>query len=91
VLAGEQTREQALQSYHQFSAGHALQFRWMLRVQRLLPRVAPRVLGSGLRQMGRKRFIDWSFGHYLNIAHPDFAAPGAAGAPRGIVPLPAGA
>jgi len=22
--------------------------------------------------MQAKRFIDWSFGHYLDIAHPDF-------------------
>jgi hypothetical protein len=22
--------------------------------------------------MQAKRFIDWSFGHYLNVAHPDF-------------------
>jgi hypothetical protein len=46
----------------------------MLRVQRLVPRVAPRVLGAGLRAMDNKRFVDWAFGHYLNVAHPDFAA-----------------
>jgi hypothetical protein len=22
--------------------------------------------------MAHKRFVDWSVGHYLNIAHPDF-------------------
>ncbi len=26
--------------------------------------------------MGNKRFVDWSFGHYLNVAHPEFAAAG---------------
>jgi hypothetical protein len=26
--------------------------------------------------MSHKRFVDWSFGHYLNVAHPDFAAAG---------------
>jgi len=46
----------------------------MLRVQRLVPRVAPRLLGPSLRAMGSKRFLDWSFGHYLGIAHPDFVA-----------------
>jgi flavin-dependent dehydrogenase len=72
VVAGEQPLEQALARYHQFSAAHARPFRWMLRVQRLIPRVAPRLLGRALDGMSNKRFVDWSFGHYLNIAHPDF-------------------
>jgi digeranylgeranylglycerophospholipid reductase len=80
VLSGDQTHEQALARYHRFSAAHAFHFRWMLRMQRLVPRVAPRLLGPSLRAMGSKRFLDWSFGHYLGIAHPDFVA-GAA--PRG--------
>jgi flavin-dependent dehydrogenase len=73
VHAGEQTREQALTRYHEFSAGHALAFRWLLRVQRTVPRVAPRVLAPALGAMGSKRFVDWSFNHYLEIAHPRFA------------------
>ncbi|HZE04884.1 MAG TPA: NAD(P)/FAD-dependent oxidoreductase, partial [Solirubrobacteraceae bacterium] len=76
VISGEQTRAQALARYHHFSASHAMPFRWMLRVQRLIPRIAPRVLAPGLRAMSAKRFVDWSFGHYLNIAHPSFAAAG---------------
>ncbi len=76
VLDGSQTREQALDRYHRFSASHAMPFRWMLRVQRLVPRIAPRVLAPGLRAMGAKRFVDWSFNHYLDIAHPAFAAAG---------------
>ena len=69
-----------LHRYHAFSAAHARPFRWMLRVQRLIPRVAPRVLGGGLRAIERKRFIDWAFDHYLRVAHPDFVA--AARRPR---------
>ena len=46
----------------------------MLRVQRLIPRIAPRLLGRGLEAMQSKRFVDWSFGHYLRIAHPDVVA-----------------
>jgi flavin-dependent dehydrogenase len=76
VIAGDQSRAEALARYHQFSAGHARSFRWMLHVQRLIPRVAPRLLAPALRAMGAKRFVDWSFGHYLNIAHPSFAAAG---------------
>ena len=81
VLAGRQSREQALRRYHDFSASHATAFRWMLRVQRLIPRIAPRVLARALGAMERKRFVDWAFGHYLEIAHPRFV--GAEGcAPR---------
>jgi hypothetical protein len=45
----------------------------MLRVQRLVPRVPPRLLAPGLRAIGAKRVVDWSFDHYLAIAHPDYA------------------
>ncbi len=72
VLEGHVSREQALQSYGAFSAAHAWKFEWMLRVQRLIPRVPPRILTRGLKSMERQRFVDWSFGHYLEIAHPRF-------------------
>jgi flavin-dependent dehydrogenase len=75
VVAGQQTREQALERYHTFSAGHARPFRWLLRVQRLIPRVAPRVLGGGLRAVEHERFIGWAFNHYLQVAPPDFVGP----------------
>ncbi|HET9103131.1 MAG TPA: NAD(P)/FAD-dependent oxidoreductase [Solirubrobacteraceae bacterium] len=78
VIEGEQTREQALARYHAFSAGHAAPFTWMLRVQRLVPRIAPRLLAPALQAMSAKRFVDWSFDHYLRIAHPDFAVGGRA-------------
>jgi flavin-dependent dehydrogenase len=78
VVRGEQTRAEALARYHQFSASHAMPFRWMLRVQRLVPRVAPRLLAPALQAMDAKRFVNWSFEHYLNIAHPSFAAAGGA-------------
>jgi menaquinone-9 beta-reductase len=81
VIDGEQTRERALARYHAFSASHALQFRWMLRTQRLIPRVAPRLLAGSLQAIDRRRFLDWAFGHSLNIAHPDFVG---AGSPRRV-------
>jgi menaquinone-9 beta-reductase len=72
VIAGEQPRSAALANYHRFSAGHAWQFQSMLRVQRLIPRIAPRLLAPALRATATKRFVDWAFNHYLNIAHPSF-------------------
>jgi flavin-dependent dehydrogenase len=78
VLEGAATREQALARYHAFSAAHARPFAWMLRVQRLIPLIAPRLLAHGLRAIQGKRFVDWSFRHYLAIAHPDFVTTPAA-------------
>jgi flavin-dependent dehydrogenase len=81
VVAGRQSKDEALSRYHAFSAGHARPFRWMLRVQRLIPRVPPRALGRSLRAIDRDWFVDWAFGHYLDVAHPSFVG-GRAARPR---------
>jgi flavin-dependent dehydrogenase len=80
VIEGRQTLAEALARYHAFSAAHARPFAWMLRVQRLVPRVAPRLLAGALQGMDSRRFITWSFNHYLEIAHPRFAGLSAPGA-----------
>jgi flavin-dependent dehydrogenase len=72
VIEGHQSRERALARYSAFSASHARPFRWLLALQRLIPRVPPRLLTGSLRTMEPKWFLDWAFGHYLNIAHPQF-------------------
>jgi flavin-dependent dehydrogenase len=74
VIEERQGPEEAASHYAEFHDSHEWKFRWMLRVQRLIPKVPPRVLGPMIRLFGAKRFLDWSFGHYLRIAHPDFAA-----------------
>ena len=48
----------------------------MLRAQRLLPRLPARVQRAVIRACGRKRFVDWAFGHYLRIAPPEMAGLG---------------
>ena len=73
VVAGEQDRGAALRNYAEFVDGHERKFRWMLRAQRLLPRLPARVQRAVIRACGRKRFVDWAFDHYLQIAPPDFA------------------
>ncbi len=73
VTDGRATRQMALQRYAAFSARHEWHFRWLLRMQRLVPRVPPRLLASALRGMSRDDFVRWSFGHYLRIAHPAYA------------------
>src|SRR2546423_100996 len=79
VVDGRQSRAAALRSYAAFCTAHRWKFEAMLGVQRLVPRVPPRVLAPAVRAMGTQRFVDWSFGHYLSIAPPSFAR---AGAPR---------
>jgi flavin-dependent dehydrogenase len=73
VVEGRREREAALRSYAQFVDRHEWKFRWMLRAQRLLPKLPARVQRAVIRAAGRKRFIDWAFGHYLRIAPPEFA------------------
>ncbi len=74
VVAGRQTKASALARYGAFSASHRSKFEWMLRVQHLVPRVPPRVLAPSLRALGERRFVHWSFNHYLAIAHPAFVS-----------------
>ncbi|HEV2727320.1 MAG TPA: NAD(P)/FAD-dependent oxidoreductase [Solirubrobacterales bacterium] len=73
VVEGRQTRAEAEANYASFHDTHEWKFRWMLRVQKLVPRVPPRILAPLIRLMGNKRFVDWSFDHYLKIAPPEFA------------------
>src|SRR3954447_2476872 len=60
VLDGAQPRSEALSRYHDFCAEHEWKFRWMLRVQRTVPRVPPRLLALALRAMGTQAFVNWS-------------------------------
>jgi flavin-dependent dehydrogenase len=83
VVEGRQSREAALAQYHAFSAAHSWKFETLLRVQRLVPRVPPRLLAPAIRAMGTKRFVDWSFDHYLSIAPPSFALAGPPRRPLG--------
>ena len=82
VLAGERGREDALEGYRAFSAGHARAFRRALRAQRLMPALPPRALTVLLRAMGRQAIVDRAFGWYLDQAHPSFAAGRREGALR---------
>jgi len=82
VVEGRQPAARALTRYHDFSAAHEWKFRWMLTAQRLVPRVPPRLLNTALAAMQWRRFVGWSFRHYLRIAPPDLAAAGPPPATR---------
>ncbi len=73
VVEGRKTREDALRDYAAFNDSHEWKFNWMLRAQRTVPRLPARVQRGVVAAAGRKRFVDWSFEHYLEIAHPRFA------------------
>jgi flavin-dependent dehydrogenase len=73
VVDRRQTREQAAVSYSSFHDSHGWKFEWLLRVQKLVPRVPPRILAPLIRLLGAKRFVHWSFKHYLAIAPPEYA------------------
>lgn len=79
VVEGQQTREQAAETYASFHDTHEWKFKWMLRVQKLIPKVPPRILAPAIRLMARKRFVNWSFNHYLQIAPPAYAGSGRTG------------
>jgi menaquinone-9 beta-reductase len=70
VVEGRQSRERAAERYAEFNDSHEWKFRWMLRVQRLLPRIPARLQRLIIQLCGNRRFVDWSFGHYLRIAPP---------------------
>jgi menaquinone-9 beta-reductase len=86
VVRGRQDRGAALRIYAEFVDAHEWKFRWMLRAQRLLPRLPARVQRTVIRACARKRFVDWAFGHYLRIAPPEFAeAPPRQGGEQGTL------
>jgi menaquinone-9 beta-reductase len=73
VHEGAKPLSQALADYAAFSDSHRWKFEAMLRMQQLIPRVPPRLLALALRGIATRRFTHWSFGHYLEIAPPEFA------------------
>ena len=82
VIEGRQTTAQALTRYGDFSDAHEWKYRWMLRTQQTIPRLPPRVLAAAFRGFRTKGFVDWSFGHYMRIAPPQFAAASPPASPR---------
>ena len=73
VIERRQPIASALARYGDFSESHRWKFEAMLLAQRTVPRVPPRLLHRSIGAMQAKRFVDWSFGHYLDIAPPSFA------------------
>jgi flavin-dependent dehydrogenase len=75
VIDGRQSRAVALSRYREFADSHEWKFRWLLRVQKLVPRLPARVQRAVIWAAGRDRFVRWAFDHYLRIAPPEAARP----------------
>jgi flavin-dependent dehydrogenase len=75
VVDGRQSRETALERYDRFNEAHRWKFETLLKGQRLLPRIHPRLLPFAFGLLSRKTVADWAFEHYLRIAPPGFAGP----------------
>jgi menaquinone-9 beta-reductase len=75
VAEGRRGRDAALRRYHAHVEGHRWKFACLLAMQRLVPRVPPRLLWPAIRTIGTGPLARWSFDHYLDIAHPAFAGP----------------
>jgi flavin-dependent dehydrogenase len=78
VIEGARTRAQALERYGEFSKSHRWKFEAMWHVQSLFSLInrSPRATTLMMRSLSFQRFVDWSFGHYLNIAPPEFVSQG---------------
>lgn len=72
VIEQGRSREDALERYDAFSAGHRRAFSVALGLQRLIPALPPRLLTLGLRAMNHRWILDHAFGWYLDQAHPSF-------------------
>jgi flavin-dependent dehydrogenase len=73
VVDGRQSRASALERYDRFHESHRWKFDALLKGQRLLPRIPPRVLPPAFRLLSTRLVADWAFDHYLRIAAPEFA------------------
>ena len=65
VVEGRQSREQAAAAYAEFNDSHEWKFRWMLRVQKLVPRIPPRILGAADPADGHQALRRLVLPHYL--------------------------
>jgi flavin-dependent dehydrogenase len=90
VVEGRRSRDQAIANYDRVQASHTKGFRLLLFVQRLIPRIPPRLLGPLFRIYKNQRLVNLTFNAYLRVAPPSFAAgPARAGSTDDAEGLPA--
>jgi flavin-dependent dehydrogenase len=78
VLAGEQSKEDALRNYAEFADSHRWKFEWMWLNQRAVRHLHGKPLDWLAHFSSRPRVIHYLFRKYLNLAPPSFALPAPA-------------
>jgi flavin-dependent dehydrogenase len=73
---GHKYVEQALADYGEFSDSHEWKYRALLAAQHAVGRLTPsRAVTALVKTLAHRRAANWSFGHYLRIAPPEFVRP----------------
>lgn len=70
VVQAGQPRSVALTRYHDFCASHTKPFSWLLTMQRVVPRIPPRLLAKLIRTAAKPRIAYPAFNRYLAVARP---------------------
>ena len=78
VIEGRQDKWEALSRYHEFSASHKWKFESLYVVQQSIRHLHGRPLDNVTRAFTRRKFSNWAFQNYLDIAPPSFAVPAPA-------------
>jgi flavin-dependent dehydrogenase len=78
VLTGSRSREEALASYARLHDSHRTGFGILRFVQRLIPKIPPRLLHPLFRVYKTQWLIDLTFNAYLGLAPPEYAAEASA-------------
>jgi len=73
VHEDHQTKGQAIENYHQFNEAHRPQFELMLKFQRLLPKIHPRLVKPILKAVGSGPLGRRLLYRYFEFAPPEFA------------------
>ncbi|MFA9401271.1 MAG: FAD-dependent monooxygenase, partial [Acidobacteriota bacterium] len=75
ILDGRQTRDGALAGYESFNRSHRRKFDWLLKGQKALPLLPPRLVRPIMATVGVRPVADFFFNTYLDIAPPGFLGP----------------
>jgi flavin-dependent dehydrogenase len=75
VVEGRQDRAAALKRYGAFNASHRWKYEAIYAAQQSIRHLHGRPLDTLSRIFTRRKISRWAFGHYLEIAPPQFAVP----------------
>jgi flavin-dependent dehydrogenase len=83
VFEGRQSRDRAIANYVRLHHSHRRGFGLLLRFQKLIPRIPPRLLSPLFRVYKAQPLVNLTFNGYLKLAPPGFAGDRSADGPTG--------